>query len=167
MERKPYRIGCGAGFAGDRLDAALPVVMTLAKYGGPSAIVFETLAERTLAAAQLARRTGGIGYDPLLEPRLEPILGPCLRHGIPIVGNFGAADPEGAARTIALMAERMIWHETSDVEVLYPAALLVSSMQAQAVTEPFEFRATPGPLHGSGPFPMMGVGNPHAPAKGN
>ena len=65
------------------------------------------------------------------------------------------------------MAERMIWHETSDVEVLYPAALLVGSIQAQAFAEPVEFPATPGPLYGSGPFPMMGVGNPHPPAKGN
>ena len=78
-----------------------------------------------------------------------------------------AAAEEAGQSEVALMAERMIWHETSDFEVLYPAALLVSSMQAQAVAEPFEFRATPGPLHGSGPFPMMGVGNPHPPAKGN
>ena len=45
-------IGCGAGFSGDRLDAAIPVVNTLTKKKGPKYLIFETLAERTLALAQ-------------------------------------------------------------------------------------------------------------------
>ena len=45
-------IGCGAGFSGDRLDAAIPVVTTLSKKKGPKYLIFETLAERTLALAQ-------------------------------------------------------------------------------------------------------------------
>ena len=45
-------IGCGAGFSGDRLDAAIPVVNTLTKKQGPKYLIFETLAERTLALAQ-------------------------------------------------------------------------------------------------------------------
>ncbi len=45
--------------------------------------------------------------------------------------------------------------------------LLVGSMQARAVAEPFEFPATAGPLYGPGPFPMMGVGDPHPLGKGN
>ena len=49
-------IGCGAGFSGDRIDAARPVVATLVARGGPAALIFEKLAERTLALAQLARR---------------------------------------------------------------------------------------------------------------
>ncbi len=52
----PLLIGSGAGFSGDRTDAALPVVRTLIAAGGPAALIFETLAERTLALAQLARR---------------------------------------------------------------------------------------------------------------
>ena len=50
------RVGAGAGFSGDRVDAAGPVVDALAAAGGPSALIFETLAERTLALAQLERR---------------------------------------------------------------------------------------------------------------
>ncbi|MGZ4243004.1 MAG: acyclic terpene utilization AtuA family protein, partial [Solirubrobacteraceae bacterium] len=42
------RIGCGAGFSGDRWDAAVPVVRTLVALGGPAVLMFETLAERTL-----------------------------------------------------------------------------------------------------------------------
>ena len=49
-------IGCAAGFGGDRTDAAGPVVDTLIARGGPGVLVFEVLAERTLALAQLERR---------------------------------------------------------------------------------------------------------------
>ena len=51
------RVGCAAGFSGDRTDAAAPVVDALIAAGGPSVLIFETLAERTLALAQLAPAT--------------------------------------------------------------------------------------------------------------
>ncbi len=101
-------IGCGAGFSGDRTDAALPVVRTLIERGGPAALMFEMLAERTLATAQLARRADPErGYEPLLELELRPVLGLCLSHGITIVSNFGAANPWGAARRIASLAQEL------------------------------------------------------------
>ncbi|UEM24723.1 DUF1446 domain-containing protein (plasmid) [Skermanella mucosa] len=106
MEADVFRIGSGAGFSGDRLDAPGPVVDTLIAAGGPSAIIFETLGERTLALAQLARRSGGAGWEPLLELLLEPVLARCVRNGVRIIGNFGAADPAGAARLIAEIAAR-------------------------------------------------------------
>ena len=97
-----FCIGCGAGFSGDRLDVAEPVVDTLIKLGQPAAIMFETLAERTLALAQLARhRDPEHGYEPKLRELIEPILGKCVQHRIPIIGNFGAANPAAAARLIA------------------------------------------------------------------
>ena len=102
-----FRIGCGAGFGGDRLDAAVPVVAALAEAGGPACLMFETLAERTLALAQLERAAGRIGYDAHLEGRLSPVLKTCLDNRIAIVGNFGAADPEGAAKAIADLAKRL------------------------------------------------------------
>ena len=49
-------IGCAAGFSGDRVDAASTVVDTMIAHGGPAFLIFETLAERTLALAQLRRR---------------------------------------------------------------------------------------------------------------
>ena len=98
-------IGCAAGFSGDRTDAAGPVVETLVARGGPATLVFETLAERTLALAQLHRRADPEhGYEPLLDAMLEPVLGRCLAHGIRIVGNFGAAHPAAAARRIRALA---------------------------------------------------------------
>ena len=102
------RIGCAAGFSGDRTDAAAPVVQALIASGQPAVLIFETLAERTLALAQLARRTQpDAGYEPLLVDLLQPVLADCLAHGVRIVSNFGAANPAGAARRIhQLAAER-------------------------------------------------------------
>ncbi len=98
-------IGCGAGFAGDRTDAAGPVVETLAHRNGPRFLMFETLAERTLALAQLERRADpSRGYNPALERFVGPVLKRCLAEGIRIVGNFGAANPRAAAARIASLA---------------------------------------------------------------
>ena len=101
MDAPDLLVGCGAGFSGDRTDAAGPVVRTLAGRGAPACIIFETLAERTLALAQLARRRDpAAGYEPLLDRIVAPILAECLAHGIRIVSNFGAANPPAAARRI-------------------------------------------------------------------
>jgi len=101
-------VGCAAGFSGDRTDAARPVVDTLIRLGGPAALIFETLAERTLALAQLARqRDPEAGYEPLLDEMLRPVLADCLAHRIPIVGNFGAANPPAAARRVAAIAAEL------------------------------------------------------------
>ena len=103
-----FRVGNGAGFSGDRVDAAAPVVDTLIEAGGPCALFFETLGERTVALAQLEKRRDPTrGYEPMLERLLEPILVRCAQHGIPIIGNFGAANPPGAAKVIAKLARRL------------------------------------------------------------
>ncbi len=102
------RVGCAAGFSGDRLDAAAPVVQALVDAGGPAVLIFETLAERTLALAQLARRDDPqAGYEPLLDDMLRPVLGQCLAHGVRIVSNFGAANPAAAARRILALAQAL------------------------------------------------------------
>ena len=101
-------VGCGAGFSGDRVDAGAPVVRTLVERGGACALIFENLAERTLATQQLARRANpALGYEPLLELELRPVLADCLTHGITIVGNFGAANPDGAAQLIGRLAKEL------------------------------------------------------------
>jgi len=110
----PLLIGCAAGFSGDRSDAAGPVVDTLIarlRAGPPGQrafLIFETLAERTLALAQLRRRDNpDAGYEPLLDAMLRPVLARCLAHGIGIVSNFGAANPRAAARHIARIAREL------------------------------------------------------------
>ncbi len=98
-------IGCGSGFSGDRLDVAAPVLDTLIARASPAVLMFETLGERTLALAQLARNAdASVGYEPWLVELLAPVLAPAIAHGIPIVGNFGAANPEGAAHRIRQLA---------------------------------------------------------------
>lgn len=100
----PLRIGCAAGFSGDRWDGAATLVSSLAQGQGAAALVFETLAERTLALAQLRQRAGSPGWEPALERFVGPVLPHCVQAGIPIVGNFGAADPRGAAACLHRLA---------------------------------------------------------------
>jgi hypothetical protein len=105
MAAEGLAIGGGAGFSGDRTDAAGPVVDTLIARGGPAALMFETLAERTLALAQIARRQNPDGgYEPQLDRFVSPVLKSCVEHRIPIVGNFGAANPRAAARRLQALA---------------------------------------------------------------
>jgi hypothetical protein len=85
----------------------MPVVDTLIRTGG-QALIFETLAERTLALSQLAKNLNPeAGYEPLLVELLRPALGPCLSHGIRIVSNFGAANPLAAARRIQSLSREL------------------------------------------------------------
>ncbi|MCF3933988.1 DUF1446 domain-containing protein [Acuticoccus sp. M5D2P5] len=99
-----YRIGSGAGFSGDRVDAAGPVVAELARHGG-GAIIFETIGERTLALGQAARLgDANLGYEPLLEAFLGPIIADAVKGNVRIVGNFGVANPDAAARHVAAIA---------------------------------------------------------------
>ena len=97
------RIGTGAGFQGDRIAPAVD----LAERGGLDFLVFECLAERTIALAQQARLADpAAGYDPLLERRMRAVLPACARNGTRIVTNMGAANPRAAAeRTRAVVRE--------------------------------------------------------------
>ncbi|HEX7952763.1 MAG TPA: acyclic terpene utilization AtuA family protein, partial [Burkholderiales bacterium] len=101
-------IGCGAGFAGDRFDAAVPVVAALAQAPGERFLIYEVLAERTLAIAQRLRRENPQqGYSPFLDTYLPLVLADCHRHGIRIVTNMGAANPPGAARRVQELARAL------------------------------------------------------------
>ena len=122
------RIGCGAGFADDRSDAAVPIVAELARHDGPRFLIFETLAERTLALSQIARkRDPEAGAGAGVERFLRPVLADCLTHGIRIVSNFGAANPAAAARIVRRLAAelghpgiRIAVVEGDDVSAAFP-----------------------------------------------
>lgn len=101
-------IGCGAGFSGDRFDAAVPVVKTLATLPGPRFLIYEVLAERTLAIAQRLRRDDpDQGYSPFLDRYLPMVLADCHGNGIRIVTNMGSANPVGAARRVLELAREL------------------------------------------------------------
>jgi Acyclic terpene utilisation family protein AtuA len=94
MNQYTLAIGCAAGFGSDRTDAAAPIVETLIAHACPGVLIFEMLAERTFALAQLDRRKNpDNGFAPLLEPIVRPVLRRCLENGILNVSNFGAANP--------------------------------------------------------------------------
>ncbi len=68
---KTLRIGSGAGYSGDRIEPAVE----LAEHGDLDYLVFECLAERTIALAQQARISDPQGgYDPLLSERMRRVL---------------------------------------------------------------------------------------------
>ena len=99
--RRTLRLGGGAGFAGDRLDAAVD----LARHGALDWLVLECLAERTIALAQLRRRRdAGAGYDERLAARVESLLPVLDATGTRLVSNFGAANPLAAAEAIVAIA---------------------------------------------------------------
>ncbi len=101
---KRGRVGVGAGFSGDRLDAALPLV----ERGEIGYLIFECLAERTIALAQRDRlRDSARGYHPFLEQRLRRVLPACAARGVKIVSNMGAANPIAAGERAAAVAREL------------------------------------------------------------
>ncbi|HET7032650.1 MAG TPA: acyclic terpene utilization AtuA family protein, partial [Casimicrobiaceae bacterium] len=102
--RETLRLGGGAGFAGDRLDAPID----LAEHGELDYLVLECLAERTIALAQLRRRRDpAAGYDARLAERIESLLPIIARRRVRLLGNFGAANPLAAADAILAVAKRL------------------------------------------------------------
>ena len=101
---KTIRIGAGAGFSGDRIEPAVELV----EKGDLDYLVFECLAERTIALAQQERmRDPSLGYDPLLAERMRAVLPGCRAKGIRIITNMGAANPLGAARCVQAVARSL------------------------------------------------------------
>jgi hypothetical protein len=101
---KVVRLGAGAGYAGDRIEPAVE----LAEKGELGYLVFECLAERTIALAQQARtRDPNAGFDPLLRARMRAVLPACRRNGVTIVTNMGAANPLAAAAVVVDVAREL------------------------------------------------------------
>jgi acyclic terpene utilization AtuA family protein len=100
----PFRIGCGAGYSGDRIEPAVELV----ERGELDVIVFECLAERTIALAQQARAADPDGgFDPRLDERMHAVLPEARRRGVRIITNMGAANPPAAAARIAAIARQL------------------------------------------------------------
>lgn len=95
------RIGCGAGYAGDRIEPAVE----LAEHGRLDYLVFECLAERTIGLAQQARaKDPRAGFDPLLLDRMNAVLPACVANRVRIVTNMGAANALAAADAVREVA---------------------------------------------------------------
>ncbi len=99
-----FRIGSGAGYAGDRIEPALD----LAERGQLNALVFECLAERTIALAQLRRsHDPDAGFDPLLTARMRAVLPVCVANGTTVITNMGAANPLAAGQAVLAVAREL------------------------------------------------------------
>jgi hypothetical protein len=99
----PLRIGTGAGFAADRLDAAVD----LARRGKLDVLVLECLGERTVAFAHRDRTLNPLkGYNAHHERRMRELIPVCSEAKTKIVTNAGAANPKSAAeRTVEIARE--------------------------------------------------------------
>jgi hypothetical protein len=103
-DERRVRLGAGAGYSGDRIEPAVE----LAQYGALDYLIFECLAERTIAIAQQARRLDSeLGYDPLLEARMRAVLPVAVKNGVRIISNMGAANPRAAALKTAQIAREL------------------------------------------------------------
>ncbi len=98
--KEKIRIGCGAGFSGDRFDPSV----VLAEKGDLDYLVLECLAERTIALAQKRKLQDPTkGYDSLLERRIESLLPILIKNNVRLITNMGAANPiEGAKKTVEI-----------------------------------------------------------------
>lgn len=98
------RIGTGAGYSGDRTEPALE----LAEKGNLDYLIFECLAERTIALAHKRRlENPQKGYDPLLEKRMRRILPFCAENNVKIITNMGAANVRAAGELVRGIVEEM------------------------------------------------------------
>nr|WP_288934190.1 acyclic terpene utilization AtuA family protein [uncultured Allomuricauda sp.] len=103
-QEKTIRIGSGAGYSGDRIEPAADLI----KEGDLDYIVFECLAERTIALAQLQKmQDPTLGYDPLLEDRMRACLPLCVSNSVKLISNMGAANPVAAAKKTARIAKEL------------------------------------------------------------
>jgi hypothetical protein len=98
---RTIRIGSGAGYSGDRIEPALAVM----KHGDIHYIIFECLAERTIALAQQHRsRHPDQGYNELLSYRMRHVLPLCAEKHIKVITNMGAANPQAAVQVVKQLA---------------------------------------------------------------
>ncbi len=105
---RTIRIGGGAGYSGDRIEPAVE----LAAQGRLDYLIFECLAERTIAIAQQSRLADpGGGFDPFLRERMRAVLPLCREHGTRIVTNMGAANPRAAALAVCDIARELGLHQ--------------------------------------------------------
>ncbi|WP_343722490.1 acyclic terpene utilization AtuA family protein [Herbaspirillum seropedicae] len=102
--QRKVRIGAGAGYSGDRIEPAAE----LAERGELDYLIFECLAERTIAIGQQARLADPTkGYDPLLAERMHAVLKTCTDKGVRIITNMGAANPAAAAQRVREIARTL------------------------------------------------------------
>ncbi len=101
---RSIRIGSGAGYAGDRIEPAVELM----EKGNLDYIIFECLAERTIAIGQKDKMADpNKGYNQLLEHRMRRILKPAKEKGIKVITNMGSANPIAAMNVSVEIAKEL------------------------------------------------------------
>ena len=122
---KKIRIAAGAGYAGDRIEPALDII----KRGNVDYLIFECLAERTIALAQREKLDNpDKGYNYFLEYRFEKIMPLLKANPVKIITNMGAANPLAAAKKIYEIA---LAHGLHDLKI---AAVIGDDVLSQIST---------------------------------
>lgn len=101
---KSIRIGSGAGYSGDRIEPAIDLL----KNGNLDFIIFECLAERTIALANEEKRLDASkGYNPMSIVRFEKVLDAYKLNSLKtkIITNMGAANPIALAQLVREMCD--------------------------------------------------------------
>ena len=71
--------------------------MELIQKGNLDYIIFECLAERTIALAQQEKmKNPDMGYNHLLKYRMDKVLSLCVENNVTLITNMGAANPLAA-----------------------------------------------------------------------
>ena len=88
-------VSVGAGFENDRRDLGTMAAEALALFEGPRYLIFECLAERTLARQVHAKDIDA--QIALARSFIAPCWNVCRQHDIRIISNFGGIAPEAVA----------------------------------------------------------------------
>ncbi|HEX6360427.1 acyclic terpene utilization AtuA family protein [Actinophytocola sp.] len=98
------RIGCGAGFSGDRIEPA----EDLLRRGALADLVLECLGERTVAQAQRRRLANpALGYEKRLPDRFARLLPLAIAGGVRVITNMGAANPLAAGQVTRALLDSL------------------------------------------------------------
>ncbi|GLJ21458.1 hypothetical protein SUGI_0395810 [Cryptomeria japonica] len=133
--KETIRIGCGAGFRGDRPVAALQLLQRVPNL---DYLVLECLAERTLALRYDIMMSGGHGYDSRISEWMSVLLPSAVERGVCIITNMGAMDAIGAQEEVLRVAKRLSLSIT--VAVVYETFMIRTGSDA-LVSDP---RCAPG-----------------------
>lgn len=126
VARAPGEIGAAARTAADLMAAHNAAEQTLV-------LPFLAHSESVAAAQTPMVAPPTLASMERLQTDLPGLIDAQTEVVIAAVDLFAAADTEGRP-DIARLAERIIWHEMGDAEVLYPAAILVATTARERVT---------------------------------
>lgn len=100
--KRPVRIANASGFYGDRGSAFAEMV------AGVDVLTADYLAEVTMMILAKQRlKDPSRGYAATFLRHLEPVLATVLEQGTKVVVNAGGLDPEGLARAVTALGERL------------------------------------------------------------